>query len=163
MPAARPPRPSTPAAAAGGRSAAGPLLLLLYCCAAAALYHLGGPLSGARQGGERRLADSSAAATAAAAPAAGGGAPPGEPLAASHSQPHSSQSQQPQHKFLMFVSGHQGSSALSDMLAALPPVFVPVGARGCPGCRADCCCLLRRAACPWPCRWLLKPALLLSL
>ncbi|KAL4447517.1 hypothetical protein ABPG75_004736 [Micractinium tetrahymenae] len=31
----------------------------------------------------------------------------------------------PQHKFLIFFSGHQGSSALTDMLASHPSVFVP--------------------------------------
>lgn len=32
---------------------------------------------------------------------------------------------QPQHRFLVFFSGHQGSSALADMLASDPSVFVP--------------------------------------
>ena len=31
----------------------------------------------------------------------------------------------PQHRFLLFFSGHQGSSALADMLGSLPEVFIP--------------------------------------
>jgi hypothetical protein len=32
---------------------------------------------------------------------------------------------QPSHRFLLFFSGHQGSSALADMLATHPSVFIP--------------------------------------
>ncbi len=121
MPAGRPPRPRPPAGAAGGGWPR-PLLLLLYCGAAAAVYHLGGPLPGARQGAaQRRLGEGSASGSA-AGPATAGGPPGGLPAALAATQP-----QQPQRKFLIFFSGHQGSSALADMLAALPPIFVPVG------------------------------------
>lgn len=141
----RPPRPRPPAGAAAGTWPL-PLLLLLYCGAAAAVYHLGGPLPGGWQGAaQRRLGDGGATRPAGGATAAGGS--PGEPAEAS-AAPHS---QQPQHKFLIFFSGHQGSSALADMLAALPPVFVPVGCQPLPAAAATGACPAAHALMPLGC------------